>query len=449
LQDPEALRSFLALAQTFKDAGRGDLLDDPEALKDFLGIGSVFDEFGLGHLIGDNEALRTFLGNFKQLQGTLQKLGLEHLLDNPEELGRQLERLQQLEEILKSYGRGDIIEDPSLLAEILSRHIGLEKAFGEYGFSDLFDPYSLKGFLRNYHKIKEVFAEQGLEYLLDSAGAMRDFLQEHCKGKEEAKGLRAAAARLQELERSLAERDKQLEDALADLKKVREQLAEYTALGDVQSLRDAKANASAYKALERMRAALEEELAELKAMLEQKERERLEALEKERMMSLQYKELDIFKLDIIARELKALDQELGMVGKQARAVEQDAGKLKNYEEQRQMLMVAEKPIAGMHALRAHIRDVINKCLSETQKLHVGIAIDDYLAAGELKDGGVMAGWVMDEVEVPVHGNSRAGKLRQRDESQRGRATQSTASPAGSGGGSVSLPSLPTPRGARS
>ena len=36
-------------------------------------------------------------------------------------------------------------------------------------------------------------------------------------------------------------------------------------------------------------------------------------------------------------------------------------------------------------LRSHIRDVINKCLSETQKMHIGVAIDDYMAAGELKD----------------------------------------------------------------
>jgi hypothetical protein len=34
------------------------------------------------------------------------------------------------------------------------------------------------------------------------------------------------------------------------------------------------------------------------------------------------------------------------------------------------------------------QDVINKCLSETQKLHIGAATDDPTAAGELKDGGV-------------------------------------------------------------
>merc|ERR1712113_1063863 len=105
--------------------------------------------------------------------------------------------------------------------------------------------------------------------------------------------------------------------------------------------------------------------------LQENEAEREEALAREKLMSVKYKELDIFKLDIIARELKGIDQELGMVGKQVRVIDQDASKLRNFDEQQQMKNNVQTPLDGLHAMRAHIRDVITKCLSETQKMHIG------------------------------------------------------------------------------
>ena len=47
-------------------------------------------------------------------------------------------------------------------------------------------------------------------------------------------------------------------------------------------------------------------------------------------------ELDIFKLDIIARELKALDNELSRVGGGLKALSQQASRLSNYAEQQSM-----------------------------------------------------------------------------------------------------------------
>merc|ERR1719221_1512968 len=99
-------------------------------------------------------------------------------------------------------------------------------------------------------------------------------------------------------------------------------------------------------------------------------------------------------------------------------LQQSAGRLKMYEEQQQIGNHGAKLLNQCQDLRAHIRDVIQKCLSETQKLHIGAAIDDPLAAGELQDGGVMAGYVCEEIDVPVHGNSNAARLRQGDEMAR-------------------------------
>jgi len=342
-----------------------------------------------------------------------------------------LQTLQQLAQTFESYGLGNVLNDPSKLAEILSRYVGLQQAFEEHGYPELFDdPYNLKGFLMNYSNVREAFQEHGLEHLLYGGGALREFLAKHARDAAELADARLRDARLKAVERELAERDAALESALADLAALRKQLGEFTALGDLEAFRRALDDASSFRTMQGLKNDLEEELANLKAMLEQKERERLEALERERQMALQYKELDIFKLDIIARELKALDQELGLVGKQVRCAEQDVNRLKNYEERQQLTLSIEKPLDGLHGLRAHIRDVISKCLSETQKMHIGIAIEDHLAAGKLQDGGAMAAYVLEEVDVPDHGRSKAAKLRQRDEMARE-----------SGREHVSLPSL--------
>ncbi|CAE7815132.1 unnamed protein product [Symbiodinium necroappetens] len=113
-------------------------------------------------------------------------------------------------------------------------------------------------------------------------------------------------------------------------------------------------------------------LAELERALDLKEKEREAALEKERLMAVKYKELDIFKLDIIARELKALDNELGRVGSGVKSLSQDSSRLRNYDEQQMVSQHSNNLLDQCKLLRAHIRDVINKCLSETQKMQLGM-----------------------------------------------------------------------------
>merc|ERR1719229_627974 len=135
-----------------------------------------------------------------------------------------------------------------------------------------------------------------------------------------------------------------------------------------------------------MKKALDKELEEMREQLDQKEKERLEALEKERLMSLKYKELDVFKLDVIARELKALDNELSLTGKATKALLTDAARLRNMDEREQISPHGDLILDQCKDLRAHIRDVINQCFSDMTKLHVGVAIDDPMKAGELKDG---------------------------------------------------------------
>eukprot|EP00933_Yihiella_yeosuensis_P017902 TRINITY_DN14880_c0_g1_i1.p1 TRINITY_DN14880_c0_g1~~TRINITY_DN14880_c0_g1_i1.p1 ORF type:complete len:474 (-),score=163.57 TRINITY_DN14880_c0_g1_i1:57-1478(-) len=416
------------IRQLFSDLGLGKLMEDPEALKDFLkrslAIEEILKSLGMEDLLNNPEELRKLLETVKQLQEMLEAAGFGDILKDPsklQELKDALELMKQLRETFKMYGLEDAFKDPSLLAEILSRYEGLRKAFEEMGFPELFeDPYNLKGFLNNYRKLREAFRELGLEYLLDSSGAMKDFLAGHSSGEKELLELRAKAARLDEVERKLAAREKELEKSKQEAKELREKLSAYEAVGDLESFKRWKIEAGELRMLEKMKGVTDAEMAELKRLLEEKEQERLDALERERIMALKYKELDIFKLDIIARELKLLDNELGHVGKSVKFFQNDVQRMKNYDEQKSMEEHGSKMMDQCHGLRGHIRDVINKCLSETQKLHIGAATDDHTAAGVLQDGGVMAGWVQEEIEVPDYGSSKAAHLRHKDEMTRDR-----------------------------
>merc|ERR1711957_1041801 len=99
----------------------------------------------------------------------------------------------------------------------------------------------------------------------------------------------------------------------------------------------------------------------------------------------------------------------------------ELGRLRHGEERSELVHGGTELLDGCGQLRGHIRDVIKQCLSETQKMHIGISVgEDFLAAGELKSGGVMAGYVCQEVDVPCHHGSRAAYLRQLDEMHRDR-----------------------------
>jgi len=308
------------------------------------------------------------------------------------------------------------VGDPSKLAEVLSRYNAMRNVFEEFGFSELFeDPYTLKGFLRTYGRIREEFKNVGMEYLLDSPQAMKDFLAKYLSGQTELQDLQALREKLALLEAALAKSNKDLEAARTELASVKTELAAYKEIcPTLDELKKMKEEAGQFRTLKKLKRAQDKELEDLKKLLEDKERERAEALERERLMALKYKELDIFKLDIIARELKGLDNELTGVGRTAKNLLTDASRLRNLDEKEAIGPHGDHILDQCKDLRAHIRDVINKCLNETQRMHIGVAVDDHLAAGALKDGGVMAGWICEEVDRPDHGHSKAGKLCQND-----------------------------------
>lgn len=428
LDDPAALGKFLDRAarieEVLKSLGLERFFEDPEKLR---GVLRVFTELGLESMLDDPSALKRLLETHKGLQAVasdhadmLKESGFDGLLEDAGQLRKLLEMLKGLKSVLDMHGFGGALSDPSQLAEILSRYTGLQQACDEFGFPELFeDPYNLKGFLRNYGKIREVYRDANLEYLLDSSAAMREFILKNGQDGAELQAARERAAHLDRLEKELLQSRKDLKKALDAAEALRKKLGLYEALGSVDDVKKWKKQSGDYAKLQEQKCLVDMMLDELRAELERKERERLEALERERLMALKYKELDIFKLDIIARELKALDGELGLVGQGCKALGIDAGRLKDYGEQQKIAFHGTKMLDQCQQLRAHIRDVISKCLSETQKMHIGVALDDHLAAGQLKDGGVMAGYVC-EPELPDHGNSSAAKLRQGDEMKRDR-----------------------------
>mmetsp|Transcript_55828 Transcript_55828/g.133054 ORF Transcript_55828/g.133054 Transcript_55828/m.133054 type:complete len:1273 (-) Transcript_55828:147-3965(-) len=420
LTDPEALRKLLAVKKLFDEAGLGHLLQDPDLLKKFLRLKEVLEQAGLDCL--DPDGVQRFLDQAKTLVDAFKEAGLQHLLDDPEALRAMLNAFKQIKDILEQYGFGDAIKDPSLLAEILSRYAGLKAACEEMGFPELFeDPYNMKGFLRNYGRIREEFRNVNLEYLLDSPPAMRDFLAKNKSGENELKDLREAAQRLADLERKCAEQAAKLDEQAKLIASLQEKLAAYEELGTVDQMRRWKAESAELAELKKSQGDKDAEIASLRKILEDKERERQEALERERLMSMKYKELDIFKLDIIARELKSVDGDFNLLGKQVKIMQTDVGKLRNYDEQQGIGGHGDKILQQCYDIRAHVRDVINKCLSETQKMHIGVAINDPLAEGKLQDGGVMAGYVAEEMEVPDYGSSKAARLRHTDEMRRERS----------------------------
>jgi len=364
-------------------------------------------------------ALRAYLSRTTAFERVLRDEGMEHLLNDPPELGRLLRLIKSLMSTLETHGLKDAEKDPSLLAEILSAYRALQSAFREYDMEELFeDPeYALKAFLRNHHRIRAEFDKYGLGYLFDSVPSMRDFLAKYKDMEQELKAVKEARAgeRLAQRDADMARLESRLLKKEEEIEDLKARLKEFEQLGDVSAVRKWKADSEELKRLQRIYNSTSSRLAELERALDLKEKEREAALEKERLMAVKYKELDIFKLDIIARELKALDNELGRVGSGVKSLSQDSSRLRNYDEQQMVSQHSNNLLDQCKLLRAHIRDVINKCLSETQKMHIGVGIDDYLAAGELKDGGTMIAAVYEEIERPDHGSSKAAKLRQQDE----------------------------------
>jgi len=339
-------------------------------------------------------------------------------LDDPSELEDVLSRYEALRKAFEDNGFPELFQDPSGLAEIMSRYNALKEAFEEHDMTDHFeDPDTFKYFLRTNQRLREEFGKIGKEYLMDSVPSMRDFLTKYTEMLKELEDLRKKAVQLRLLEEQLEKGDAKLSALSGDAASLRSRLAEFESLGDVDTMRKWREESEELQRLKRVYNKLQTRVGELERELADKEKEREAALERERLMAVKYKELDIFKLDIIARELKGIDNDLGAVGSEAKSLITKADRLKNYDEQQAISHASDKMLDSCKHLRAHLRDVINKCLSETQKMHIGVAIDDHTAAGELKDGGTMVIASYEEVERPDHGNSRAARLRQNDEAR--------------------------------
>jgi hypothetical protein len=102
----------------------------------------------------------------------------------------------------------------------------------------------------------------------------------------------------------------------------------------------------------------EREVAAGRAAVEQVRKELEAAREREQTMARQLLSLDIFKLDIIARELKEVEDLLHSSYKSF-STDQPAVK------------------GQVSKCKEIVRNIINKCLSETQKLHIGTTVQGH------------------------------------------------------------------------
>lgn len=236
---------------------------------------------------------------------------------------------------------------------------------------------------------------------------------------------------------------------LQRLARLEEELATAKAMSDDDRRRLAQAT--------RLRDQAEAEAAALREEMEAKEAERLRALEMCEQMRVRYAQLDVFKLDIIARELKKTDQGLESLRREAKDIGDSLkGRAGGEGDRERAMHQALMMVQHGQDLRAHVRDIIERCLSETQKLHIGAAVVDNMAAGELQSGGVLGGWVDAKKVQPseeheaggvlaAHGNSRAARLRQGDEVRRDTEMRAPSPHHGGRARSPHHPRSPSPR----
>lgn len=78
-----------------------------------------------------------------------------------------------------------------------------------------------------------------------------------------------------------------------------------------------------------------------------------------------------FKMDMIARELKAADRHIEAMRGEARGLADASKKFTAYNDQQVGLTFASNLSEAAARLRGRTRDIIEECLTETQKLHVG------------------------------------------------------------------------------
>lgn len=180
-------------------------------------------------------------------------------------------------------------------------------------------------------------------------------------------------------------------------------LAAFEKFGSVDDILNMKDEIIRLKGSSANSSAMNSRISALERELANKEQERLDALEREKVMFSRYKELDIFKLDIIARELKGVLKKVELTEKHSKQLKDDAGRFKDYADRRQTECNGNVLIDDCRQTEAHIHDVILKCFNETQRKHIGVATDNEGRAklrrdGRLLDGGTMVYCVEEEIE---------------------------------------------------
>ena len=197
------------------------------------------------------------------------------------------------------------------------------------------------------------------------------------------KSNKALLERVDELEKLLASTRLHGSAADAELQDLRQQLSSTTAERD--SLRR-ELNATKDQ-LQRSQAELTEVRADRdhwreRCLTAESEIKRLQdavsALQAENE-ELRYRmsQLDVFKLDVIARELKAIDTRLGACREHARSFATiGMKKISNFQERELVKTFSEDTAEEIGDCRGIVKDVIQNCLSEIQKMHVGAALLD-------------------------------------------------------------------------
>lgn len=94
---------------------------------------------------------------------------------------------------------------------------------------------------------------------------------------------------------------------------------------------------------------------------------------------------DYFKLDVIARELKKVDESLRGAKGDAAALQRYIKNIKAPDEAQTAGDALTQALNALGWSRGHVRDVIQQCLNETQKYHIGAPQEDPFANGNVID----------------------------------------------------------------
>merc|ERR1719502_1264650 len=144
------------------------------------------------------------------------------------------------------------------------------------------------------------------------------------------------AARISQLEQEVQKKESALQRANAEIADLKKMLAAYEALGTVDQLQRLKDEVITLRDAMKNGSAMNSRIRELERILAQKEQERLDALAREKVMFSRYKELDIFKLDVIAREMKGVLKKVELQEKNVKQLKVDGERFKDYSDKKQV-----------------------------------------------------------------------------------------------------------------